>query len=245
MTLINASMLAGVLLAGLPILLHLMMRAKPKRIEFPALRLLKTRQTSNSRRMRLRQILLLLLRALLIAAAVAALARPSLPAARYGLLWYEWLLLIAVAAAAFGWYYWRSVVAERTSPAEHLLRERRGRLRAFSLLGGLLAALLFVGLPWGFRLQAEITAPRSALTPDVPVAAIFAFDNSLSMEYKHQGQTRLQQASTTALEHLRILPGQSRVAISTASPDSETVFQADLAGVRSRIEDLKTHAVPR
>ena len=245
MTLINASLLAGVILAGLPVLLHLMMRAKPKRIEFPALRLLQTRQTSNSRRMRIRHILLLLLRAILIAVAVMALARPSLPAARYGLRWYEWLTVVAVILATLGFYRWKSRRAEHEAAAEHLLREQRGRLRAVSLLGGLLLALLCVGVPWGLRLRAELTAPRSTLTPDIPVAAIFIFDNSLSMTYKHEGRTRLEYAAQIATDHLRVLPNQSRVAVATVSPDSEAVFQADLAGVQSRIEDLKTTAVPR
>ena len=91
MTWINASLLAGLAFASLPVILHLVMRAKPKRIEFPALRLLKARQPSNARRLQLRHWLLLLLRMLLIAVIVLAIARPSLPAAQYGLRWWEWL----------------------------------------------------------------------------------------------------------------------------------------------------------
>ena len=117
MALINASLLAGVILAGLPVLLHLIMRAKPKRIEFPALQLLKTRQTSNSRRMKLRQILLLLLRAIVIVVAVLAMTRPSLPAARYGLQWYEWLILAVVIAGTFGIYTWLARRASAREPA--------------------------------------------------------------------------------------------------------------------------------
>ncbi|APZ92309.1 vWA domain-containing protein [Fuerstiella marisgermanici] len=245
MTLLNASILGGLLLAGLPVLLHLIMRAKPKRIEFPALRLLQSRQTSNSRRMRLRHILLLVLRAIVIAIAVLALTRPTLPAARYGLRWYEWLTLIGVVIACAMVYRWRSTTAAKQQPAEHLLRERRGRLRAFTVLAGLVAACVFVGVPWGLRVQGEITGPRSSISPDVPVAAVFVFDNSQSMTYKHESLTRLDQAKQLALDHLTVLPPESSVAITTLSPDSEVVFQADLAGARSRIEDLKTHAVTR
>lgn len=245
MTLINATLLAGVLLAGLPILLHLMMRAKPKRIEFPALRLLQSRQTSNSRRMRVRHLLLLLLRALLITVAVLALVRPSLPAAQYGLQWYEWLLLSAVIAAAVAFYKWKEKQAAREEPAEHLLRERRGKLRAISVLIGLLLALCCVGVPWGLRVKAELQAPRSPLAPDIPAAAVFLFDNSLSMTYKHEGRTRLEEAGEMALAHLKVLPNRSQVAICTIDPESEVVFQADLAGARSRIEALKTIATPR
>lgn len=245
MTLINASLLAGVLLAGLPILLHLMMRAKPKRIEFPALRLLQSRQTSNSRRMRVRHLLLLLLRALLIAVAVLALARPSLPAAAYGLRWYEWLLLVAVVGAAVAFYRWKAKQAAAEEPPEHMLRERRGKLKATSVIIGVLLALLCVGVPWGMRVKAELDAPRSPLSPDIPVAAVFVFDNSLSMTYKHEGDTRLDEAREMSLEHLSVLPDRSQVAISTTDPESEVVFQADLAGARSRIDALKTIATPR
>jgi mannose/fructose/N-acetylgalactosamine-specific phosphotransferase system component IIC len=90
MTLINSSLLFGLVLATVPVLLHLIMRAKPKVIEFPALRLLQVRRPANARRMRVRQLLLLGLRMLLIAALVLAFARPSLPAANYSLQWWEW-----------------------------------------------------------------------------------------------------------------------------------------------------------
>lgn len=245
MTLINASLLAGLALAAVPILLHLMMRAKPKQVEFPALRLLQTRQTSNSRRLRVRHLLLLILRALLIAVAVLVLVRPSLPAARYGLRWYEWIVLITVAGAAFALYKRQSMKAAAEEPAAHLLRDRRDRLRTFSAVGGVLAALLLVGLPWGYRVYGEVTAPRSPVSPDVPVAAVFAFDTSLSMTYKHEGKTRLEVASEMGLAHLSSLPAASLVSVATSEPDSEPLFQADLAGVRSRIEDLRPSPTPR
>ena len=245
MTFINASLLAGVLLAGLPVLLHLMMRAKPKRIEFPALRLLQTRQMANSRRMRVRHLLLLILRALLIAIAVLALVRPSFPAANYGLRWYEWLLLIGAVGAAVGFYKWKSRQAESQQPAQHLLQERRAKLRGLSVLVGTLLTLLFVILPWGMRVKAELSAPRSPVSPDIPVAAVFLFDSSLSMTYKNEGQTLLETAAEMALAHLSLLPNQSQVAIATTDPESEVVFQADLAGARSRVESLKHTAVPR
>ena len=112
MSLINASLLFGLGLAALPVILHMIMRAKPKRIEFPALRLLKTRKISNSRRMQLRHLLLLILRTLLIAVLVLAIARPSLPAARYGLRWWEWMIMALTAAASIAAYFWLSQSAE-------------------------------------------------------------------------------------------------------------------------------------
>ena len=60
MSLLNPALLAGLGLAAIPILLHLLMRAKPKRLIFPALRLILQRRKQNTRRMQLRHFWLLL-----------------------------------------------------------------------------------------------------------------------------------------------------------------------------------------
>ncbi|MEN6452468.1 MAG: BatA domain-containing protein [Thermoguttaceae bacterium] len=73
----NLSLLAGSLLIAVPIILHLIMRKKPVRLEFPALRFIQTRHDANRRRLQLRHLLLLLLRAAIIALLAFALARPS------------------------------------------------------------------------------------------------------------------------------------------------------------------------
>ena len=61
----------------MPIVLHLIMRRKPKMLEFPALRFIQKRHDTNQRRLRLRHLLLLLLRMAAIALLAFALARPS------------------------------------------------------------------------------------------------------------------------------------------------------------------------
>lgn len=78
MTFLHLSLLAGTALVALPILLHLIMRQRPKRLEFPALRFIQQRHDANRRRLRLRHLLLLLLRAAAIALLAFALARPSM-----------------------------------------------------------------------------------------------------------------------------------------------------------------------
>lgn len=241
MTLINSPLLLGMLLAAVPVLLHMMMRARPKKIEFPALQLLRTRQSSNSRRMRIRHLLLLLLRMVVIAILVTALTRPSLPPARYGLRLWEWLALIGVVVAAYAVYRWLNTRTSETAP--HLLRERRGRLRLFSVLGGLLAAVLIVLVPWGLRVRAEVLSPRNEIAQNIPVAAVFLFDTSFSMSYLHENRTRLKHAKEIADSHLSVLPPGSHVAIAENRRESDVVFQADLAGARSRIDDLEHHAV--
>ncbi len=62
---------------ALPIVLHLIMRRRPKHFEFPALRLVQRQHRTNQRRLRLRHLLLLALRVGAIVLLAAALARPS------------------------------------------------------------------------------------------------------------------------------------------------------------------------
>lgn len=240
MTFINLSLLLGLGIAAIPVVLHLMLRSRPKRIEFPALRLLEARRTSNARRMKLRHLLLLLLRIAVLVALVMALTRPSLPPARYGLLWYEWLLLLGVGFSAATFYVWRERQLTTARLAAWQRPEYVLKIRVRTLLGALVAALVLVGLPWGLRVRAEIKSPRSDLAEDIPVAAVFVFDTSLSMSYRHESVTRLEQAQRTALEHLEILPSGSRVAVTGTGPDRDIVFQADLTGSHSRIDSLKT-----
>jgi hypothetical protein len=76
MTFIHPLLLGGLLLVGIPVLIHLVMRQKPKHLLFPAVRFLLQKQQSNRRRLQLRHLLLLALRILLIAAICLALARP-------------------------------------------------------------------------------------------------------------------------------------------------------------------------
>jgi hypothetical protein len=68
-------LLYGLIAVGAPILLHLLMRRKPKTLPFPAFRFLLKNQRTNQRRLRLRHLLLLLLRVGLIALIVLSLAR--------------------------------------------------------------------------------------------------------------------------------------------------------------------------
>ena len=77
MTFATASLLYGSALIVVPIVLHLIMRRRPRLLEFPALRFVQRRHDANQRRLRLRHLLLLLLRMAAIALLALALARPS------------------------------------------------------------------------------------------------------------------------------------------------------------------------
>ncbi|MBX3411606.1 MAG: BatA domain-containing protein [Pirellulales bacterium] len=78
MDFVNPALLAGVALAAVPIILHLVLKQKPRHLEFPALRFVKKRREANQRRLRWRQLLLLAARVAAICLLALALARPSL-----------------------------------------------------------------------------------------------------------------------------------------------------------------------
>jgi hypothetical protein len=78
MTFVHPLLLGGLALVGIPVLIHLLMRQKPKRLPFPAFRFLLQKHRTNQTRLRLRHLLLLLLRMAVIAALCLALVRPAI-----------------------------------------------------------------------------------------------------------------------------------------------------------------------
>src|SRR6476619_6902071 len=72
-------LLAGLVAAGIPLLLHLLARREPPTVVFPAVRDLVTTTREHQRRLKLQHLLLLLFRTLLIVALVLAAAGPTLP----------------------------------------------------------------------------------------------------------------------------------------------------------------------
>src|SRR5213082_2027660 len=125
MAILHPLLLTGLLLTALPVILHLLLRTKPKKLLFPALRLLQNRRRENVQRLRLRHILLLALRIAVIALIVFALARPRVPAANYAPSGGDWLrflvLALVVAALYFGFMHWW----RRRSVPAHVLAYRR------------------------------------------------------------------------------------------------------------------------
>lgn len=76
----NPLLLGGLALVSVPIILHLIMRQKPKHYVFPAIQFLRTKHQANTRRLRLQHWLLLALRILVLSLFVFALARPRVAA---------------------------------------------------------------------------------------------------------------------------------------------------------------------
>lgn len=79
MNFLNPFALIGLIAAGIPVLLHLLKLRRLRTVEFSTLRFLQELQQTRVRRLKLQQILLLILRTLLIAFAVFAFARPTIP----------------------------------------------------------------------------------------------------------------------------------------------------------------------
>jgi hypothetical protein len=78
MTFVHGYLLFGLALAAVPVVLHLLQRQQPKALDFPALRFLRARHRSTTRKLKLRHLLLLLLRVGLLAFLCLALAKPLL-----------------------------------------------------------------------------------------------------------------------------------------------------------------------
>lgn len=77
MTFLNPLFLLGLLAAGIPIVIHLLTRKRPKRIAFSSVEFLREVNVAQLRRFRLRELLLLALRVLAIALLALALSRPA------------------------------------------------------------------------------------------------------------------------------------------------------------------------
>lgn len=77
MSFLHPWLLAGLIAAGVPLLLHLVQRREPPTVMFPAVRYLLDATREHQRRLRIRHWLLLLLRTLLIVALVLAAAGPT------------------------------------------------------------------------------------------------------------------------------------------------------------------------
>ncbi len=228
MAFVNLSLLLGTLLVGIPILLHLLMRQKPRKLIFPAMRFIRKRHEMNRRTLRLRQWLLLLLRCLVIALAALALARPSVSSGSFG----DWLIICVLGL----------LLALISVLLFASLFTKKGKLLLLSL-GGLWAAALTVLLT---TLIGTLQDSDASLIGDreAPVAAVMVFDSSPRMLYRKENLTRLEKAQEVADWMVRQLPPRSRVAVLDSRAISP-VFSIDLGAARKTIQRVKTTGAPR
>lgn len=227
MAFVNLSLLAGAALVAIPVVLHLMMRQRPKQVIFPALRFIHQRRLANQKQLQLRHWLLLALRCAAIGVFAFALARPSVASGVFA----SWLSAgVLVLAAIF-----TTVLAA----AAYV----RGVSRIMSHgLAGIAIALLIAALFSGTR----ALAGRSPVVGDqeAPVAAAIVIDTSPRMQYRQENETRLQAAQATARWLLKQLPAESELAIFD-SRSASGAFAVDRLAAERFIERLQPAGTPR
>ncbi len=231
------------LLGVIPVILHLLLRAKPKKLIFPALRLIQNRKRQNVQRMRLKHFWLMLLRIFVIVLLVLAVTRPRIPPVSYWPTTGEWVTLGAIITAAIGVWLGLTLQWKRQQVPEFQLRHRRTMLTAGVWAGAVVLTLLLVLWPLQRRVFAQIKEPQVQVSENVPVASVLIFDTSLSMQYRQAGQTRLEVARELAEQHLRRLPSGSRVAIADTSSANQMAFLSDLTAGSNRLSTLEIKPV--
>jgi len=222
MAFVNLSLLLGGLFTAIPIVLHLVMRQKPKQLKFPALQFLKQRRETNRRTLQLRHWMLLALRCLAVAVVVLAFARPSVDSTAVA----GWLM-------SAGLFLMLSVVA---SCLIVTLVQRRGQLLVgiLSTVTGLLMVALVVSAIGNLR-----NSPNVLLgDQQAPVAAALVIDSSPAMMYRFQNQTRLDVARETATWLIGQFPLDSDVAIVESRPEP-ALFSVDLSAARKAVSRLQ------
>ncbi|WP_437230020.1 BatA domain-containing protein [Planctomicrobium sp. SH661] len=240
MTFLNSALLFGLGLVAIPVILHFLLKQKPKKLLFPALRLLQQVQRQSVRRLRMRHFILMLLRMLALALIVLALARPSVPPANYSLNWWELGTLAALTLLGFGTYAWGRRRLQHRTPNQFQFQQQSSSLRNRITVGTLIAILLLVGWPYQRRISAEIVDPRPSTELNLPVSGVMLFDNSLSMSYLQAGEDSLNKAQAIAKAHLQSLPAGSRIAIGDIGSDRPIPFQSTINSSVSRIDGLTT-----
>ena len=210
----------GGILAGIPVLLHLLMKKRPRHQIFPAMRFLQQRQVSNKRQMRLRNWLLLAMRIAAILLLAALFARPTVDSAAMGY-WVRALLMgvlapLAVVAFVYSWLKQRSTWLTGSAGIASLLL----------LLG--LAYFLFRGLSTG--------GVQNTGDANDPVAAVLVFDTSPRMGLVHENKSRLEEARVMARELMKQLPPESEVAVIDGA--NFGAFSVDLGVAATTVDAL-------
>lgn len=224
MTLAHLSVLGlGALLIAVPVLLHFLMQPKPVVMTFPALRFLQQRSATNQSRMRLRHLLLLLLRCLLIALVAVAFAGLSVASADFG----NWLTLGGIGVAA---------VVVSLIAAMAWFRENRN-LPVVAVLGAV-AVILFAFCGWtAVQIFGKENGGRLIGRSNAPVAAIVVVDNSPTMQYRFENETRLEKAKGIGAWLISQMSVESQICV-TATDNDTPFFSVDSAAAAKRLEKL-------
>ena len=215
-------LLFGGLSVAVPIILHLIMRRRPVHQPFPAMQFLRKRKTVNTRRLRVRQFLLLALRCAMLLLVAAAFARPSVATGAIG----SWVIVgllslltvFAVAATLIGF--------------------SSGVGRTPMLLMAALAFILATGTC--YSAGKALRDGGNVLLGDraAPVAAAILIDTSPRMDLRNENENRLERAQRMANWLVRQLPSDSDVAVFDAK-QTGGVFAVDLGSALNAINKLE------
>ncbi|MDP1563783.1 MAG: BatA and WFA domain-containing protein [Pirellulaceae bacterium] len=241
-------MALGVGLAVGPIVLHLLLQEKPKRLPFPALRFVIAKQQHARRSFRLRHWVLMSLRVAMIALAALALSRPAAATALFGSSLLLGGTILSGALFLFLTLYWRNKV--RSQPSS-LRGETTAAVRSRSQLGAtwplaLLALVVLghVGTAVWLAYQIWQSDSGPVLTGKQPVAAALIIDTSPRMLYRKENQTRLERAQQLADAVIELLPAGSQLTIVDTSPDP-VGLSLDLAAARQQVGALRISYQPQ
>lgn len=227
MAFVHLSLLAGGALAAIPVVLHLVMRQRPRTLPFPALQLVRQRHTANQRQLRARHWLLLALRMLALALAALTLARPSVASAALS----NWMACGLLAAGACGCW------------AIAVLAALRNAAKALVAVPGGLGLLLAFAATW-LGINTWSRSPSLAGSQEAPVAACLILDNSPRMSYLHENRTRLEVAQELARRLLPQFPEGSELAV-LDTRSRNTSFAMDRAAADRSIQRLPITPAPR
>ena len=218
----------GGALLTVPVIMHLLMQPKPKKMVFPALRFVKEHQQSSRSRLRLRHFLLLLLRCLLIALVALAFAGPRVASSDFG----NWLTVGGVGTLAL-------IVGVILVAA--LLSGRNRNWILVSILSLALTALLVYGGFLAVRLLNNQSVQLIGDSSD-PIAAIVVIDTSARMSYVSENSTRLDKAKEIGEWLVSQFPPDSQVAV-LACDNDRPFFSVDVSAAKKRINTLDVNFV--
>ena len=213
----------GGLLMAIPVLLHFLMKPKPVHMTFPAMRFLQEKHLNSRSKTRLRHLLLLLLRCLLILLVAAALAGPAAATEDFG----NWVTLGATGLI--------TLLVGFVTAAAYLSDDRNQLL--VSVLGGitLLLALFCTWNAW--QIFSSSSSGKLIGQSGDPVAAVVLVDNSATMEYRFQNETRLETAKETASWLISQFPSDSQVCVLAVDRDTP-FFSVDTAAADKRLSKI-------
>jgi hypothetical protein len=227
MAFLNVSLLLGGAFFAIPVVLHLIMRQKPKHLVFPAVRFVKERRESNTRRLQLRHWLLLALRCAAVIIPALALARPSVASAMWGNYFALGAMGLAFAAVALF-----LAVAVMRKLSRYLI----GGLALLATVLGVV--ILFTGI------RALIGGKPVLGDQEAPVAAVLVIDTSPRMEFRQENKRRLEVAQETGAWLLKQFPGDSEVAVIDSRPGAAS-FAIDRTAAEKALERLRPTGTPR